>query len=616
MKFPLLLPAFLWSLTALAQSRAPQRFTAPLSGTVVLKDVDDPYGAQVFNLEMPEPSGDKKKLRAVKEQVERLFPRKEADRKYGMFKTTQALKPVVAQAFVADTFPGIPPDNYMAINTQQQAISVINSSIAVLDAGTGQMVNRKGLRSFSAAVGLNNLTTDYRYDPKVIYDPKADRFICVMLNSTNANNWIVLGFSQTSNPTGAWNFYKLYGDYDSDTTWFDYPTIAITDNEFFLSGNKIQYGGSWQAGFRKSVIYQVKKANGYSGQTLNYQVWDDIAYDGRFIRNLFPVKVGRSFGGNDQWFLSNRNFDVQNDTIFLIRIPDTLGSGSTTASITPLKSNLAYGVPPDAYQPDTAYRLATNDGRILGAFREGSQIQFVSTTSHPGGSAGIYHGIISNYNTSPSVSGALFAIDTLDMGYPNISCPGKPGGVNHAIISFNFSGKKTNPGLGAIYYDGSQYSEMTVVKSGDSSIRALSGSLQRWGDYTGSQIDWTDPGAVWIEGIYGRKDQEYGSYMAKLESQMITATEQPQQRSVAANLYPNPAIRFIRMRFTLEKDRFLSFAICNIQGQTIARMLEQPCKAGDNQLQFNTASLAPGVYLLKASDRDGTMVFSQRFVRE
>lgn len=612
-----LLPlSILLSSASLAQQAAPKRFTAPLSGTVVLKDVADPYNAQVLNLEMPEPSGDRKKLREIKQQVEQRFPRKSGNKSTGLLKTTQALKPVVVQSFVADTLPGIPPDNYMAINNQQQAVSVINSSIAVLNAATGQMTYRKGLHAFSNAVGLNGIIVDYRFDPKVIYDPKADRFICVMLNGTNVNNWIVLGFSQTNNPSGAWNFYKLYGNYDNDTTWFDYPTIAITDNEFFLSGNKILYNGSWQAGFRKSVIYQVKKADGYNGQPLGYQVWDDVNYGGRPIRNLFPVKVGRSFSGNDQWFLSNRNFDVQNDSIFLVRIPDTLGSGSTTASITALKSDLTYGVPPDAYQPDTAYRLATNDGRILGAFREGTQIQFVSTTSHAGGSSGIYHGIISNYSTAPSVSATLFAIDSLDMGYPNISCPGKPGGVNHAIISFNFSGRKTNPGIGAIYHDGSQYSEMTIVKSGDSSIRMLSGGQQRWGDYTGSQIDWTDPSAVWIEGIYGRKDRNYGSYMAKLESQMITGIGQQQPAMMAADLYPNPAFQFITMRFELKKDQLLSFAICNIQGQMIDRLLDHPCKAGSNLLRFNTASLAPGVYLIKANNKEGATVFGQQFVRE
>ncbi|RYZ53904.1 MAG: T9SS type A sorting domain-containing protein [Sphingobacteriales bacterium] len=527
------------------------------------------------------------------------------------------MPPILAQHYVADSFPGIPPDNYMAISKGNKSVSVMNSNIAVHNGLTGQMLYRKSLKSFSSAAGLNNIFYDYRYDPKIIYDPGADRYICVMLNGTDDRNFIVLAFSKTNDPAGLWNFYKLYGNYSADTTWFDYPSIAITEKEFFLTGNKIKFYQSWQAGFSQSLIYQINKQSGYDGaSSLTYQIWDSIGFNGVNIRNLFPVKGGGAINGPEQYFLSNRNFDVQNDTVFLIKLPDTIGSSNTSLTLTPLVSSLPYGVPPQGRQPDTSAELATNDGRILGAYREGNQIQFVSTTVHPAsGSSGVYHGIISDFATTPSVQANYFSIDSLDFGYPNISFAGNYSGVNHSIISFEYTGPQDFPGMGAIYQDGSQFSDMLVVKSGDSSIKQLGSKSQRWGDYTGSQPDWNQIGAVWIEGIFGNKHMDYGNYMAKLVSPFYSSVSGSPSVS-DASVFPNPASHFLRFEFQLAKDEGVIFGIYDMQGRLVDNILESKCKAGRNRIEFNTARLAPGTYLLKAQSQAGNAVFTEKFVKE
>src|SRR6202012_4156792 len=132
-----------------------------------------------------------------------------------------------------------------------------------------------------------------------------------------------------------------------------------------------------------------------------------------------------------QYFVGDKILDVQNDSVFLVKIPDTIGSINNNLVATAMASNISYGVPPDGRQPDTSVTLMTNDARILGGYMEGNEIQFVSTTVNTtsGGSA-IYHGIISNYDTNPTVQANVFAIDTLDFGYPNISYAGNQGGNN------------------------------------------------------------------------------------------------------------------------------------------------------------------------------------------
>ena len=601
--------------TGNAQQPTVRKITVAPAATVNLSEVKDPYNADVFNMEAPRPDGnaDKKKLREAKLESKKRFPRKQLK---AQLKTTVAPSPTVAISYVSDSMPGIPPDNDMAISMQNESVAVMNSNIAVHDALTGQITYRRTLKQITGGMGLGGME-NHRYDPKIIYDPTEDRFILVMLNSTDDLNWIIIGFSTSNDPGGSWNMYKLYGNYGNDSTWFDYPSIAITQNEFFLTGNKIKFSASWQAGFRQTIVYQIKKKDGYNNQPITTHIWENVAHNGRNLRNLYPVKGGASIKGPEQYFLSNRNFDVQNDTIFLVKIPDTIGSGNLNMTVTPLISNTSYGVPPDGIQPDPSVVLATNDGRVLGAFIEGNEIQFVSTSVHPlSGSAAVYHGKISNATTNPVVEANYFGIDTLDFGYPNLTFAGPHNGNNTSIISFNYTGANKYPGMGAIYYDGTQFSNMVDIKTGDSSISQLQDTVQRWGDYMGSQADWNALGSVWVNGIFGRKDKDYGNYMAKLVSpNPNTVATVPTGQETAA-LYPNPAFQYIRLDFELDREEDLTFVIFDIQGRRVDQILEKRCKKGSNKIQFNIASLSHGVYFLKAHNPAGRDVMTKRFIKE
>jgi len=613
---------------ATAHAQRVQRGTAPLVGIADVGAVADPFTAQVVSLEAPAPDGnvDKTRLREIKAEVERRFPPKAVPGAPSGAKTTAAPLPIVERGFVGDSLSGIPPDNYNAVGRNGRVVSVVNSVITVMN-DSGRFLRRITLNTFALAAGLPYSPTtnpqNYKYDPKIIYDAAADRYISVILNGVNGANYIIVGFSQTADPAGTWAFYKFYGDYAADTTWFDYPTVALTKNEFFLTGNKILYNGSWQAGFRQSVIYQFRKADGYAGAAnLTYQLWDSIGYGGRPIRNLFPVKGGTSgLQGPDQFFLSNRNFDVQNDTVFLVRLPDTIGAANQILSIQALKSNLAYGVPPNGRQRGTTLKLATNDGRILGAFAEGSSIQFVSATNVPAtGASGIYHGRIANYRTAPQVTASVITVDTLDFGYPNITSAARTAGAQDALISFNYTGPARWPGLAAVNYDGIDHSPVLSVKEGSAYIVSIaSDPVQRWGDYTGSQIDPLANGSAWIYGIFGVPViNYYGNWMARIMTPAAYASVHTPKTAASADfsVFPNPAFHGLRVRFSLAQESVVRFSILDVQGRTVGEVTEARCRAGQSEISLNIASLAPGTYVLRGTAQDGTVLVTERFVKQ
>jgi len=595
-----------------------KRYTTPLAGTVDLSEAEDKYDATITYTEMPEPdAGDEQeRLQQIKEKSGKMFPHKVNNK--AAYKKTSALLPIIEHSYKADSISGIPPDNDMAINANDTFVTVMNQYFTTYTAVDGKMISfHKPLSVLSAAVGLTS-TSDYRYDPKILYDQDADRFIAVMLSGVDSFNHIVVGFSQTHNPRGSWNFYKFKGDYANDTTWFDFPSVAITKDELFFTGNKVHYATPWQTGFKESVIYQVRKSDGYAGSSsLNYQIWDSVTWAGKPVRCIYPVKGGAGLKGPDEYLLSNRDFDVQNDTVFLIHVPDTIGSTSHTLTVKALVCPIKYGVPPDGRQPDTAV-LATNDGRVLGAYMEGNEIQFVSSSvESTSGAAGIFHGIITNYATTPTVKAAeLFSIDTLDMAYPNISYTGNAGGDNQSIISFDFSGPKIYPGFGAIFFDGTQFSDLLKITGGTGFINIPGiGHEQRWGDYSGSQPDWQNIGKVWVNGLYGNASNVYGNQVAKLVSPYYTAVPNVTLHNTASVLYPNPAEQFVQLSFNMERDQIVDFVIYDIQGRMVDKLLHTSCHDGNNLVTFNVISLSPGTYYLKAVGANGNVVATHSFVR-
>ena len=120
--------------------------------------------------------------------------------------------------------------------------------------------------------------------------------------------------------------------------------------------------------------------------------------------------------------------------------------------------------------------------------------------------------------------------------------------------------------------------------------KVLTGKQQRWGDYTGSQPDWNATGKVWVLGIYGRDDKEYGSYMAKLGSPFFVGVPGHNEVPAPSTVYPDPAWQSIKFQFALPKASVLSFVIYDARGSMVDRLLQKKCEAGRNRVEFNIAS--------------------------
>lgn len=570
--------------------------------TINLGEIKTDYAPKLMIREMPRQAASK-----VENQYRARIP-------YTARKSTQTLpEPVVGENFLANLFSvATPNDNDVAVSDSGMLISVINTNIFVRDIKNG--VNKGSKSLFSFTEPINDLEDEF--DPKVIYDPETDRFVLVCLvGYTDLTSKVILGFSTSNDPNKTWNLYELPGDALGNNLWSDYPMIALTRDELFLTVNLIYNDSSWQTGFVETIIWQMNKDSGYTGKSMAGKLHSNIRYNGRAIRNLCPVKGGSRLYGPDMYFISNRNLDAQNDTMFIVRVTDVLSSPACSVTVKQSRTNLPYQFPPDAVQKGTSELLACNDSRNLGAFYENGLIQFVHTTKHPvNNRPTVQYGVIYFPESNPIINGYLLENDTMDYAYPNISYAGLDSTDNTALIVFNHSSPGHFPGVSAVQADAyGDFSSVVRIREGFNYVDLLTSSLERWGDYTGSQRRYNKPGEVWVSGYIGYPSgtmfpKAHAAWVAQLTTQAgLSVNVAEIHAEPESRVFPNPVADRVIVELNINKPEYFAFDLYDSQGKLVANLMREWVKT-NNIFSFRTADLAPGLYHLKITGSAGTNI--------
>jgi hypothetical protein len=509
---------------------------------------------------------------------------------------------------------GTPNDNGIAVSNNGHIISVSNSRVRIFN-DSARLIYDKSLSWF--ATKSTKLTR--AYDPKVIYDPNADRFIVVFLNGVlSGDNQIVVCFSKTNDPLGAWNTYKLPGNNEKDTTWSDYPIISITKEDFFVTVNKLKDNQSWKTGFVKSIVWQVRMKEAYLGDSLVSNYFNQVKYNGKPVWSICPIQGGIRPTHPFAYLMSVRPGDIKNDTVFIHYIDNTVGSGAAKLTTQMVKTDLAYGIPPSAPQPGGKQVLETNDTRVLSGIWENGVIQYCQTTvdTHTYRSA-VYHGVVSQLSTNPTIKGSIIGIDTLDIAYPSICYAGAGTSDNGALITFSFVNDKTFPGTAAVYakrnLDG--YSPLVICKNGENIIDVLADTAERWGDYTSVCRKYNSAGECWLNGSWGTVNKQSYTWIAQLKNgDPQLATNSLAKAAPSSVLYPNPVNENMSVTFELTETTPLSFTIYNVQGKQMLPAYFDRAKSGTNSFSFQVTTLPVGNYILKIESANGNTQLNKPFV--
>lgn len=160
--------------------------------------------------------------------------------------------PEVTFQGLEDNNNSIPPDVNGAVGPDHLMIT-LNTGVRIMDKN-GVPISTTGLGSFWFPMPGSGET----FDPKIQYDPYANRWMLVTPSSSSTSTSAVfVGVSATSDPTGDWYFYSIDSDPDNQN-WFDYPSYGYNKNWIVISGNMFGNG-------LYNVLFIVDKNQAYAG---------------------------------------------------------------------------------------------------------------------------------------------------------------------------------------------------------------------------------------------------------------------------------------------------------------------------------------------------------------
>jgi hypothetical protein len=513
---------------------------------------------------------------------------------------SRAVVPAIGTNFEANwSIDGVPPDNTIAISNGGLIVTANNDGIEYYNTSGDYLYF-----DFWADFFNDNSLTASIYDPKVIYDSGADRFVMVVLHGSNENNSKVLVcFSKTNNPQNGWWVYKLTGNPLNNHCWFDYPALGVSNNEVYVTGNLFA-GNS----FSESVVYQINKTGGYNGQTLSWDFWSGLTSSPEPF-TLFPASFGQQGNYGPGIYLVSSESAGDNKIAFWDLTDDLTGAPQLLSYTI---NTTDYSPAANAYQSGTSDVLDNGDCRIQNAFYLNGILHFVFHSDIGEGWNGI------NYNRLSTVSltntSKMFGLQgSYDYAYPAVVSFAGSANDPSVMIAFLRSSEDTYPQVRVVNCDRDfTWSPSTLVKAGETYVDFLGGGEERWGDYSGiaRKHNSGDP-RIWLAGCYGadisaqNTFNTYKTWVAEVHAGATVGIEQsPINRDL--NVFPNPTYDLVQIRFTVTQSEPINIELIDANGRLVKLLYSDTPKLGENKLTFNKGSLTPGTYIL--SIRSNTQI--------
>jgi hypothetical protein len=493
------------------------------------------------------------------------------------------------------------------------------SNIAISNSGKIVSISNGWIRYYKEDGTLTFSDSLYHFcsgliDVHVAYDSKADRFVFVASYGLTdfvvqfQQLGVVVAFSKTNDPINGWNFYYLPDSVYKDNCSEDYPLLAISDNEVFVTELRINKGGN----ISNSLIIQLDKNAGYAGMaSINSQVYQ-VQLTTKTNGAVVPAPGGSATYGPNMYFIMGDESGKPSDKFYVLEISNTIASGSAVLkTYGPVHSNIYASAVGTSYQPGgipLGDITATMDDFVENAFFENGVLQFCRNTN-VNGKASVYLGRLTGIPGNIICTAKTISDPNLYLSYPAIAYTGKSSSDNSAIVGFEHTGLSTYPGLSAVSVNNNfDVSSGITVKAGNDTINSL------WGDYSGICRRYNHPGECWMEGQYGSITFPNINWIAQLKIQQCSSTQfanAEEMKTIAPtenslSVFPNPFSNSTTISFSLPKFQKVSVTIYDLNGRSLRTLADEEMQAGAHQLTWNVGSenVIAGIYLVKLQTGD------------
>jgi hypothetical protein len=401
----------------------------------------------------------------------------------------------------------IPPDTDGAVGPSR-ILQGLNNNYRVIDKSDGSVISTVGTATFWAPTGETELLG--LTDPRTLYDPYNQCWITEMQTITSRAGHILIGVSQTSDPSGNWYLYRFAAN-----ATIDFPIVGFNKNWVVVAINRYSAAGTFQRGITLVLDYpqlragtgtgtlftQATNSHFSSGPTTTYSATEET---------LFVVTHLSSSGGTYSldWITGTPSSPVYTVGGTLTRPGGGWAQpgGNTLPQGAPNTGTSSCGSTPCPIESQDAQVRASpvfRDGFIyytqtIGLPASALTHTGVQWTKITGSGAYVDGGRIDDPTATSTNGGKWYA-------YPHI-------GVNSAgdfMIGYSQFSSSQHPSAGYSMHlagdpDGS-LRDPVIYKTGEDYYHKDFGSgRNRWGDYSKVQVDPNDDRSLWTVQEYGK----------------------------------------------------------------------------------------------------------------
>ncbi|MFM1876964.1 MAG: hypothetical protein RL266_2701 [Bacteroidota bacterium] len=520
-----------------------------------------------------------------------------------------ATDPTVGTNFLGnELFGGTPSDNSMGISNGGIIVSADNATMEVYD-GDAQDPYLFTLTSHADFFNfLNPAPTGNIYDPRVLYDSGADRFIYLILHGTSSQlSELLICFSQSNNPAqDGWWVYRVQANQAHPGSWFDYPNIAVSNNELYVTGNMFTDQGQNSG----NILFQIQKNACYNGQSINYQYWSNVVDQTQETAfTMVPLSWGQQGNYGPGVLLVANETSEPSDRIMVFDLTDDMSASNEQLNAYSANTDF-FDVGGQAAQNGSNVLLDIGDNRIQNGFYLNGTIHMVFTSDIGQGWNGINYKRINVSNMN--VQGATFGnVGQFDYCYPAVASSGSDQNDKSVIIGFLRSGQTIFPEFRAVNCDHSmQWSNSVQIKAGEDDVNIGGQSPDRWGDYSGISRRNGANRTVWASGCYGMSGNNFGvnngwnAWIAELTDGGSPGAVSEEQITTPTRVYPNPTIDHFSIEFEMLERANINVSIYDLEGKLVKVLLNDNLKPGVKTLHFNRNALSSGTYLINVTSND------------
>jgi len=405
----------------------------------------------------------------------------------------------------------IPPDPHVAVG-RDHIIQVVNSTFRISDKAGNTLRTISADSWFSTTVsGVSS------FDPKVIYDHFADRWVMVWLdqNSSPQRSNYLVSVSDDNNPIGVWYNWALTANVNGSTNsgnWADYQGVGFDNQAFYFTSNQFTFAGSYN--YVKIRIVGKSQFYANTGGPITWTDFWDVRDE--IATPMIGIRPSIVYTAPNEYYLIGNSPFTTSTYMVLYRITNPLTSPTLAATNISVTTTVAA---PNAGQLGGGTPLEGGGGngglRAEPVYRDSSIWVAHSIRSGSGNQYSSVRYVRFSTVANTSTEDVAFGANGFWHLYPNLAVDKdnnlavtftRTGTTEYASAGFSWRLNSDPPGLRST----------EIFRPGLGSYVVIANGRNRWGDYLGIGVDPADQNNFWMLTEYCPSTNQWGTWVQSI----------------------------------------------------------------------------------------------------